>query len=89
MYAGEEHGGTMQSLGNFIAWWEMVRVDAEDAIARYEDGTIHLIRNGEDISDRAIRELRVISQNMDAFVSLAKREAGEAQAPPPNNPDAP
>ena len=79
----------MQSLGNFIAWWEIARADAEDAIAHYEDGTIHLIRDGEDISDRAIRELRIISQNMDAFVALAKRELGETQASPPNNPDVP
>jgi len=62
------------SLDSFIAWWSIVRGDAAEAIEQYESGILKLYRDDEDISGRALKEMRKIVANMDAMIDLARRE---------------
>jgi hypothetical protein len=61
------------ALASFVTWWKMVRVGAQEAIEQYDDGTLRLMRDDEDVSARAINALRKVVANMDAMITAAER----------------
>lgn len=62
------------SLDSFVAWWSVVKEDAEHIIEEYEVGDLKLYKNNEDVSQKALASLRRTVKNMEAMIAQAKRD---------------
>lgn len=67
-------GKNFNSLGDFIAWWSIVKTEAEEFICEIRNGDVEIFKNGEDFSEYTANSLEKIANNMEAMIHKANIE---------------